>query len=447
MLNYTKQLAEFVLDTNYEDIPPMAFKLCKRHLLDCTGAALAEVNETAGKIINNYIKGLRENGCARLIGSGLRTSIDNAAFANGILAHAISFDDSGPSHPSVTIVPTLYALGEKYHLDGQKILTAQVLGYEVFQKLNLVAKDAVEMRIRGWHPTGFFGVVSSSLISAKLLGLSMNQTLNAVGIASSMGAGLSQNIGNMTMSLHAGNAARNGIISSILAKNGFTGDKEILEGKFGLLNALAGAGNYEIENLTKSLGNPFSVINPGINIKRYPNCWGHQRVYDGMLHLVQTYDIQPESVNSIECDLQPEIPTYRYLKPKTDFEAKYSLGYGIAMSLIDRKLGFDQYKQERIENSKTIEVMSKIKHVPQANSSEKGKITVKLNNGKVYSNFEEYSKGREKYIPLSDEELIEKYITCAGKLLPEKKTKLSINLINKMEELDDITKIMDVITL
>ena len=442
---HTKQLVEFVLDTTYEDIPSEAVRLCKRHFLDCTGSCLAAINEKPGKIMYDYIKGLQSEHGARVIGFGLQTSIDNAAFANGILSHVISFDDSGPSHPSVTIVPPLYALGETLRLGGKEILTAQVLAYEVFQKLNLVTKDAWEMRVRGWHPTGFFGAVTSALISAKLLKLTLEQSLNAVGIAASMGGGLSQNIGNMTMAMHAGNASRNGIIAAKLAKTGFTGDQDILEGRFGLMNALSGGDNYDIEALVSNLGNPYSVIRPGINLKPYPNCWAHHRVYDSMLYLVKQHDLKPENVASIRCDLQPGKPTYRYLQPKTDLEAKYSLGYGIAMCLIDRKLGIEQYFPERIMDRKTLDVISRIVHVPQTDDSEKHRVTVQLVDGSEYSHSVPYSKGVAILDPLSDEEVWQKYRYCARRVLPDSKIERSLELIRSMEQVNDITEIMDAV--
>jgi 2-methylcitrate dehydratase PrpD len=443
---YTKQLVEFVLDIKYDDIPLEAFRLSKRHFLDCTGSCLAAVNEKTGTIISDYIKGLPNEKGARVIGFGLQTSIDNAAFANGILSHVISFDDSGPSHPSVTIVPPLYALGETFRLGGKEILTAQVLGYEVFQKLNLVTKDAWEMRDRGWHPTGFFGAVTSALISAKLLKLTLEQSLNAVGIAASMGAGLTQNIGNMTMAMHAGNASRNGIIAAQLAKMGFTGDQDILEGRFGLMNALSGVNNYDLEALVRNLGNPYSVIRPGINLKPYPNCWAHHRVYDSMLYLVKSHDLKPEDVASIRCDLQPGKPTYRYLQPKTDLEAKYSLGYGIAMCLTDRKLGIEQYFPERIVDQKTLAVMSKITHVPQTDDSEKHMVTVQLVDSTQYSHSVPHSKGVALHAPLTDEEVWEKYRYCAQRVLPGNKIERSLELICSMEQVSDVKEIMDVVT-
>jgi 2-methylcitrate dehydratase PrpD len=360
-----------------------------------------------------------------------------------MLAHVVSFDDSGPSHPSVTIVPALYALGETHKLGGREILTAQVLGYEVFQKLNLVTKDAWEMRVRGWHPTGFFGAVTSALISAKLIHLTLEESLYAAGIAASMGAGLSQNIGNMSMALHAGNAARNGIIAAMLARRGFTADRTILEGKFGLMNALAGADHYDIEALTKDLGSPYSVIKPGINLKPYPNCWAHHKVYDSILYLVKTYDVRPDDVECIMCDLQPDKPTYRYLHPQTDLEAKYSLGYGIAMCLMDRKLTTEQYGAERILAPKTIEIMSKITHTPQSSEQEKHKISIVMKNGNVYSHATEYSKGHAMHSPLSDQELIEKFRSCAEGVLTDDQVERSLALINGMDKVDDMALIVN----
>jgi 2-methylcitrate dehydratase PrpD len=442
---HMKRLAEFVLDTQYEDIPPEAFHLCKRHFLDCTGACLAAVPERHGKIIHDFIRELKGSGSARVIGFGMATTIEHAAFANGMLSHVVSFDDSGPSHPSVTIVPPLYALGETYHLSGKKILTAQVLGYEAFQKLNLVTKDAWEMRLRGWHPTGFFGAVASSLLSAKLLGLTLEQTLRAVGIAASLGAGLSCNIGNMSMALHAGNASRNGITAALLARQGFTGDPGAVEGRFGLMHALAGQDSYDIEALTRNLGNPYSIVNPGINLKPYPNCWAHHRVYDSMLYLVTTYDLKPDDVESILCDLQPEKPTYRYLRPDTDLEAKYSLGYGIAVCLMDREMTMKQYEAERITDPRLREILSKIRHTPQASEAEKHKVTIILKNGAIYSHQTEHSKGNALHAPLSDREVQEKYRACAGRALPEDLVGRSMELINGMEDVDDITRIVDCI--
>ena len=263
MENYTQTLVRFVLQTRTEDIPQNVIELAKKHFLDCVGAALAEAAEPRSQIVRRYFSALGADGDCRVVGHGTRLSVENAAFCNGILAHTICFDDSGPSHPSVTIVPGLLALAERYHFSGKEILAAQVLGYEVFQRLNAATAEAWEMRKRGWHPTGFFGAVAGAAQTARLLGLSQQQAQRALGIAATLGGGLSQNIGNMGMGLHAGNASRNGITAALLAKEGFTADERPLEGRFGLLDALCGPGQYDASRLTANLGAPVWAGKPG----------------------------------------------------------------------------------------------------------------------------------------------------------------------------------------
>ena len=370
MKEYTKELMRYVLQVRFEDLPPQAVELAKRHFLDCVGAALAEAAEPRSGIVRRYFQGIGSQGNCRVIGTGQRLTVENAAFANGILAHTICFDDSGPSHPSVTVVPGLLALGEERHISGREILTAQVMGYEVFQRLNAVTAEAWEMRKRGWHPTGFFGAVAGAAQSAKLLGLDLETAQRALGIAATLGGGLSQNIGNMGMGLHAGNASRNGVTAAYLAKEGFTADPQPLEGRFGLMDALCGPGSYEIGQLTEDLGKTPRLLDPGITIKPYPNCWAHHKVLQAVLELRERYGIRPEEVERVLVDLQMDKPTYRYRLPKTDLEARYSLSYGIALALLDGELTLRQYAEDRITRADSVEMMERIVDTPASGAGQ-----------------------------------------------------------------------------
>jgi 2-methylcitrate dehydratase PrpD len=161
-----------------------------------------------------------------------------------------------------------------------------------------------------------------------------------------------------------------------------------------------------------------------------------------MLYLVTTHDVRPDDVEFIMCDLQPEKPTYRYLYPQTDLEAKYSLGYGIAMCLMDRKLTTEQYGTERILDPKTAEILSKIKHTPQSSEPEKHKVSIVMKNGNRYSHMTEYSKGHAIHSPLSDQELIEKFRSCADGVLTHDQVERFLELISAMEKVDDIALIV-----
>lgn len=442
-MSRTRELVEFVLDTGYDQLDPAVVHLAKTHFLDCVGSALAEAAHPRSQIVQRYLARIGAEGPCRVIGYGRRATIDNAAFANGILAHTISFDDSGPSHPSVTIVPPLLAMGEMYHLDGKAILTAQVLAYDVFQRLNAVTEDAWEMRKRGWHPTGFFGAVTSAILSAKLMKLSLDDSVNAIAIAATMGGGLSQNIGSMGMGLHAGNASRNGIMAAHLSQEGFRADADPLEGRFGLMDALCGPGSYETHALTEGLGAPFRLLDPGITIKPYPNCWAHHKVLDSVLHLQQTHALTPDQIARVDVDLQADKPTYRYLAPKTDLEARYSLGYGIALCLLDGALGIDQFADDRIQDPRTIEMMGRIHHTPQPAGAAQNEVVLVLTDGRRLSHRVVHSKGHPRFNPMSEAEVQAKFAGCAGRLLPEDQVARAAGLINALEEVDDLARVMD----
>lgn len=443
MNNYTKTLMKFFLETEYKDIPISAIELAKKHFLDCVGCALAEAAQPRSGIVQRYLDAVGNTGDCRIVGSGRGVTVEYAAFATGILAHTICYDDSGPSHPSVTIVPGLLALGEKYHFSGKELLTAQVLAYDVFQRLNLVTGEAWDMRVRGWHPSGFFGAVAGAAQASKLLGLDLKTSQKALGIAASLGAGLSQNIGNMSMGLHAGNASRNGITAALLAKEGFTADPCPLEGRFGMLDALAGPGGYKIECLTENLGNPFCLLEPGITIKPYPNCWAHHKVLQATLELKAKNSIQAEDVAAVYVDLQKNKPTYRYLLPETDLEARYSLGYGIAAALLDGELTLEQYRDERITAPDIRSMISKIVDTPASDSVEQQTVRIELKDGTVYSNRVQYSKGHPIHDPMTLEETKEKFRSCAGMLLPKEKVEASMDLILNLENVQDFSKVMD----
>jgi len=446
MENYTEKFLAFYLGTRYEDIPKEALQLAKKHFLDCVGCALAEAAQPRSRIFQRYLDDIASAGDCRIPGSGRKTTVENAAFATGILAHTICFDDSGPSHPSVTIVPGLMALGEKFHLPGRELVAAQVLSYDLFQRLNRITGEAWDMRVRGWHPSGFFGAVTGAAQASRLLGSDLETTERATGIAASMGAGLSQNIGNMSMGLHAGNASRNGITAALLAREGFTADPQPFEGRFGMLDALAGPGAYDIEWLTKDLGQPFMLLDPGITIKPYPNCWAHHKVLQAVLELKAEHEIAADAVDKIYVDLQSGKPTYRYLLPRTDLEARYSLGYGIAVALLDGEITLKQYEDERIGSEDVRGMISRIVDTPAADAEALQTVRIVMKDGTEYANRVRFSKGHPHHDPMTTEETMEKYRLLAGMLLPEEKVERSMDMILNLDEVEDFSAVMDVLT-
>ncbi len=227
-MGVTERFARFVVDTSYEDIPPEAIRIAKEISLDCLGTTLAGYVDPVGKAITKIVRDLGGTPECTVIGAGFKTSSAQAALANGTMAHALDFDDMGLSmgHPSVPVLPVILALGEKMHLTGRDILTAHLIGFEVEGKLGYGSQ---ELYSRGWHSTGVLGVMGAAAAAAKMLKLNMEQTRMAFGIAASHAAAVKPNMGSMTKPLHAGNAARGGIMAALLAKEGYTAEPSIIE--------------------------------------------------------------------------------------------------------------------------------------------------------------------------------------------------------------------------
>ncbi len=231
----TERLARFTAETEYAKLPVEAVAAAKRAMLDYAGVTLAGSKEPAGRIMANLV---RQMGCtprAVVVGSGFRTSSSNAALANGTMVHALDYDDVGTNtggypismHLTSVLLSAILSLGEERRALGQDVITAYVLSYEIASQLaNAMGQDYGDDL--GWHPSSPLGTVGASGASAKILNLDISQTVMAIGIAASQAAGLRQNFGTMTKAFHIGNAARSGVLSALMAKDGLTAASDSL---------------------------------------------------------------------------------------------------------------------------------------------------------------------------------------------------------------------------
>ena len=223
---------------------------------------------------------------ASVFGHGFGAPAGEAALVNGTSAHALDFDDVNMSmrgHPSVPLLPAVLALGEKIGSSGRELIDAFVLGFEVECKLGRVIGAA--HYALGWHATSTLGTLGAAAACARLLRLDMERTQIALGIAASLASGVRQNFGTMTKPLHAGWAARNGVIAATLADRGFTADSAAIEGESGLLHAASGGARLNSRALA-SLGDPWEIVSPGIGVKLYPCCYATHRAIDAALEIV-----------------------------------------------------------------------------------------------------------------------------------------------------------------
>lgn len=454
VMRETEALATFASELKYEKLPAEAIGWAKDAILDCSGVALAGSKEEAGTIITNYTREVAGKPEAGVFASGFKTNASNAALANGTMAHALDYDDyalpNWTGHPTAPILPAIFALGQRQRISGKDLLLAYVVGFEVGARIGAcLGRGHYEI---GWHPTATYGTMGATAACCNILKLNVMQAQSAFGIASSEASGVRQNFGTMTKPLHAGLSARNGVIAALLAGKGFTADGNTIEGSFGFGKVFSAGGNYDPAMIRKDLGKSYLLVKHGISIKPYPCCAEAHRSLDAILALVKKHDIKADKVESIECrtsDMVSKIMIRH--RPKTADEAKFSMEYCMAVALLDREAGLQQFTSERVMEPKVQKLLTRVNyvHLPEASgylNMERypERVTVKLRDGNVYFHEVLTNKGKPGN-RLSKEELIAKYSACAAEAISQDRIDRSLKMLEQLEKLSDISKLMDVL--
>ena len=342
-------------------------------------------------------------------------------------------------------------LGEELKASGEELIAAYVIGAEVWAKLSGVVP---ELHLKGWHPTCVLGTVGAAAIAAKLLKLDVDKTTMALGIACSEASGLTRNFGTMTKPLHAGHAAMNGIMAALLVKEGITASRNILEGEANFQSSFYGKEAGDASRIIENLGAPFAVISPGIGVKKYPSCFFTHRPLDAALHLAGLYDIKPDEVESISCLSSPVVSKMLiYSDPVTALQGKFSAQFAVAAALTDRKFGLAQVVDERVNTPEIKSLMKRITlsiHPDWAQGRDiydnrADVMTVKLQNGQEYRHEVRTAKGCPEN-PLTDEELLAKYRECAGLAIKDEAAERCIELVWKLEELQNLDELMQTVS-
>jgi len=453
-MKVTQRLAAFIAETSLEKMPPEVIVLTKRAIIDTVGVALAGSVNPSARALAGHANRFGCKPAASIIGSSIMTSSTLAAMVNGFSAHVLDYDDTHDTtqgHSSAVLVPVVFSLGEEMGSTGKQVIEAYVLGIETWAR---VSRIMPQFHIKGWHPSGTLGTVGAAVAAAKLLKLTQEQIVMALGIACSEAAGLIKNFGTTTKPLHVGNAAKNGIIAALLAKEGFTASGDILEGDTGFPATFYGKGTLDALSIVANLGAPFALTHPGLNVKNYPSCYDTHKALDAILHLITLHDIKPEDVESIECHSNPvTMMNLRDTAPATAMEARFSMQFAISVALTDRKFGLEQVTDGKVNDPIVRALMKRVTlsiHPDWIEGRDTAHnradvITVRLKNGRVYRDEVLASRGSSKN-PLTEEALLEKYRECAGLVFKKEHLERFINLLGELEKLKDIKNLVQTAT-
>ncbi|MBI2864287.1 MAG: MmgE/PrpD family protein [Chloroflexi bacterium] len=448
-MDVTARVARFVSETNFHDIPAQAIEVAKGAILDCLGVTLAARREPATAVVLDLVRELGGNPRCSVLGMGLKTSPPLAALVNGTMAHALDYDDvtfTMHGHPSVPVLPAALALGEHVGASGRDVVVAYLLGYELETKLGqAIGPQYFE---QGWHPTAVLGTMGAAAASARILGLSANQTSMALGIAASQASGLRENFGTDTKPFHAGHAAQSGVMAAMLAQKGLTASAVGLEGWQGFLNAFGRRGQATLGPLTEGLGRPYDILASRTAIKRYPCCYETHRGLDAILRIVSDQEIDPDAVEAVACSVPERVQkSLIHANPVTGLEAKFSLEYTIAAAILDKSVGLRSFADEQVNRPRVRSLMTKVNRQirPGGDSVEEPTVvTVKLKDGREFSRSVALPKGHPA-APLTGAELEAKYCDCAREALSEEDVQRSLEMLGKLEELaaiEDLTMIL-----
>ena len=412
-------------------------------LLDTVGVTLAGASEPASRIVQTMVS-VEGGGACSVFGTAGRASASGAALANGTAAHALDYDDMcfvSLAHPSAPLVPALLAVGELAGSTGRELLDAYVIGFEIEGRLGQLMNPRHYQR--GWHCTSTLGTIGAAAAVSRLLKLDAAASGHAVAIAASESSGLKENFGTMVKPLHAGLAARNGVVAGLLAQGGMTASALAFDGPQGFLRAMDGEQIATGEALA-DLGTRWEIVESGITVKLYPSCAGTHPALDALLDLRRRERFGPDDVERIDIDVDSITPTILiYERPTTPLEGKFSMQFCAAAAVVFGRVGLDTFDAATFANANVAAMMPRVsmRVDPLLDGSglplTQARVNIRLRDGRVLT---EPANGARGYParPASDDELDAKFLQCARRALPEVSCQSALALLRDIEQVTEI---------
>jgi len=436
------RLIKHVFELKYEDLPTNVVAQAKNCILDYLGTALAGSSTEVGRLVKQQSRSFAPSRDATVMATGKRATAQDAALVNGIVGHVLELDDGNRfamGHPGVATIPSALALAEKQEASGVDLILAAVCGYEIFGRLGRAMNPSHFNR--GFHTTGTLGTMAATVAASKILRLTEGQMLNAFGIAGSLAAGISEFLedGSMTKQIHAGRAAQNGILASELAAKGFTGPTTVLEGGHGFFKALSD--NVVVEKVTDNLGQDYQISN--VYFKRHASCRHSHAAVDAALEIVSKEPMDPKTIDEVL--VKTYSAAYDYTNNKrvsTPLSAKMSMPYCIAVTILHRNAGPEQFTEEAIQDKAVRHLMDKVKmtidqELDRLVPNKRGAIVEITAGGQRYSSRIDLPKG-EPENPLSNTEFEDKFRNLSSSMLKPKGIKNVLKTVARLDRISDV---------
>ena len=397
-MSTAQELAEWALKLTWSDLPADVQQIVKEHALDGIGDAIGGRSTVVANAAKATVSLYGESNAASIWGSSERTSVPAAAFINAILIHALDFDDThagGLVHATAPTLPVAIALGESLGASGEDVVTAYAVGLEVICRLGAATPHG--FHARGLHATQVCGTIASAVVAAKLMKLSVEQTVNAMGIAGSFSGGLLEflNTGSSTKQIHPGIAAQGGITAANLAANSASGPETVIEGQYGIYKTLSDR-PADISSITSDLGKVWQAAQ--ITIKPYPACQLSHVTLDAVKVAwanAKASGVAISEIAKISAVVHPDSakivchPRSEKNEPKTPYDAKFSLPWSVAALITDGALIVETFEPNSITRPDVIALASKFEFAEKsevsAAAAAAGSVEITTTDGRTFT--------------------------------------------------------------
>lgn len=446
-----RTISEFAVNLKYEDLPEEVIHEVKRYLYDSIGCAYGGYTTKDVNILRDIYKDMSGKGEATTIGFGDKLPAVNVTLINSLMIRALDFNDiywkEDPSHPS-DIIPAALSVGEMVGASMKDVIVAIVLAYEFEQRLCLFAKPGI--RERKWHHATLTQFVSP-IVAGKMLGLNVDQMVNAIGINGSHNHTIGcPTAGKLTMMKNTVDpmAVQSGVFAALMAQKGYSGTEKVFEGKEGFMDAFIGwnakeekvnptemkgrdgvsSWSWDVDALIKGLGDSYKILECGM--KAFPTeALTHTHI-SCVLKAMTKNNLSYSDIEEVKVtcfaqayDILFDPAKYR---PESRETADHSLPYCLAAAIVDKKITRHSFDEDKLKDQRIFEVIDKIKGEPSIEfekmfpAKQPSKVVVKTKDGKEFSEYMEYPKGDPRE-PMTEVDLDNKFEGLASELLSKQR--------------------------
>jgi 2-methylcitrate dehydratase PrpD len=435
----TRRLAAWVMSSRKEDVPATVRREALRTILNWTGCAVGGSRHETVDIAIRALKPFSGPEQASVLGRKDRLDVLNASLINGISSHIFDFDDTDLRtivHPAGPVAPALLALAEYRSLSGADFLHALIVGVEVECRIaNAVYPQHYDL---GWHITGTVGPFGAAAAAAKVLGLSEQQTVWALGLAATQPVGLREMFGSMTKSFHPGRASQNGLTSALLAEQNFTSSNEPIEAARGWANVLSTARNYR--EITDNLGERYQISFN--SYKPFPCGVVIHPALDAALQLRAEKQLTADGIERIELSVHPLVLELTGKKaPQSGLEAKFSIYHAVAAAMVYGRAGESIFSDAAVRDPAVVALRERVSTVvDRAIGEDQVRLAVWLKDGQRLEKYVEHAIGSAKN-PMSDAQLEAKFKGLAEGILPGDRVNKLIDFCWNLERAPDAAQL------